>query len=167
MPTMNIIFPQTSDVLRDVEEEDLVLALAIALQYHPEIEIDARPLRGILFAGDGDEVEREDYYRDDTAFKPLYPGDMDAAMVVAQAGFPWLLFEHWVIDGQSQPWTVSAFSTEAGAHDACDDAMKQRDNTITATLVAFYFDGRSFEPLPNETFTSYVGFRPKDQKPSG
>jgi hypothetical protein len=90
---------------------------------------------GVHWAGDGTEVQRDD---DSEAF----PGDMEAALAVANAGYPWLVY---FPQEEDYPWSVFAFS--------------RRDDAIAAsrdTSGSFCFDGRRGCPPSGEGGIGYV-----------
>lgn len=157
------------------------------------------PLFGILFAGDGCEVQRTDDMTDFTITTgckvkidgegetftvvesagngvwwiknaagarimreadrltqaPMFDGDMDAALHLAQHGFPYLVFEEIYVEGERQPWKVYAHSSWRLAENTLLEIERASTPSSDIRTHAFMFDGRIHYPVPDkkrETF---------------
>lgn len=99
-------------------------------------------MRGIFWAGEGYEVQRDDEM-------PLYEGDMEAALVVAQNGYPWLVY----VEPANERWEVHAFADQSKALAYEQEMIDEVDTGSTV----FLFDGREGSPPVKE---GGVGFTP-------
>jgi hypothetical protein len=128
---------QARDLLTSTDSgADVMAALAdfFALT-DDDLTDDAQPLDapGVLWAGDGTQVQRVDCPDDGRA--PLFPGDMEAAVFLAgTTAARWLAYfpQH-----DDNPWEVRAFVSRDDAGEAVMDAYD---------VGAFAWDGRAGLP---------------------
>lgn len=112
-------------------------------------EPESDPLYGIIFRGDGEEVQAGDE-------EGIYDDDMEAAYVVARNGHPYLLFEQYTAeDGRVEPWKVIAFSD---LDDALSETVDIDDYDLATGGKSWYFvfDGRSHRAVASPNGAGYT-----------
>jgi hypothetical protein len=105
----------------------------------------------------GTEIERASYIEDDPLddHSPIYEGDLEAALVVADNGSPWLTFEDWGPDSPAPRWVITAYPDEDRARLSLADHLRMASQAKTAYM-GIVFDGRTQTLIPHPTEPTYL-----------